>query len=90
MKIDGDKVEVIGDGVDPVCLTLLLRKRFSCTSLESVGEVKEEEKKENKEKKGKEKKDSNLASGHVTCPPLACQCYEVSYGPYISGFCSIL
>ena len=85
MKIDGDKVEVIGDGVDPVCLTLLLRKRFSCTSLESVGEVKEEEKKENKEKK-----DLNLASGHVTCPPLACQCYEVSYGPYSSGFCPIL
>ena len=86
MKIDGDKVEVIGDGVDSVYLTRLLRRKFSFTTLESVGEVKEE--KEKKEEKKAE--DLNLAFGYVTCPPLACQCYEVSYGPYSSGFCSIL
>ncbi|PON37332.1 Heavy metal-associated domain containing protein [Parasponia andersonii] len=86
VKIDGDKVEVIGDGVDPVCLTRLLRKKFCFVTLESVGEVKEDKKGEVKEDKKGEVK---LEAGYVTYP-LSCQCYEVSYGPYNRGFCYIL
>ncbi|EHA8592419.1 heavy metal-associated isoprenylated plant protein 16 [Cocos nucifera] len=50
-KVDGDKIEVEGDGVDSIALTTTLRKRIGYAELVSVAAVdeKKEEKKEEKE-----------------------------------------
>nr|XP_010942540.1 heavy metal-associated isoprenylated plant protein 16 [Elaeis guineensis] len=50
-KIDGDKMEVEGDGVDSIALTTTLRKRMGYAELVSVAAMdeKKEEKKEEKE-----------------------------------------
>ncbi|XP_072963473.1 heavy metal-associated isoprenylated plant protein 16-like [Typha angustifolia] len=49
-SLDGeDKIVVVGDGVDPVALTRMLRKRMHYAELISVEEKKDEEKEEKKE-----------------------------------------
>lgn len=49
VKLEGDKIVVVGDGVDPVNLTKLMRKKMrSFVELLSVEEDKKEEKKEEK------------------------------------------
>ncbi|EYU27493.1 hypothetical protein ABFS82_13G153400 [Erythranthe guttata] len=37
---EGDRIEVIGEGVDSVCLAKSLRKKFCFADIVSVGEVK--------------------------------------------------
>ncbi|KAF8407687.1 hypothetical protein HHK36_006822 [Tetracentron sinense] len=60
---DKDQVVVIGDGVDSVCLTLLLRKKVGYASLISVAEVKE-----NKEQKDETTVKKKVAKGPTPCP----------------------
>ncbi|KAG6533852.1 heavy metal-associated isoprenylated plant protein 47-like [Zingiber officinale] len=49
VKLEGDKIVVVGDGVDSVDLTKLMRKKMcSYVELLSVAEEKKEEKKEEK------------------------------------------
>ncbi|XVF77269.1 hypothetical protein PTKIN_Ptkin14bG0029700 [Pterospermum kingtungense] len=45
-----DKLLIIGEGVDAVCLTACLRKKLCYACLETIEEVKEEKKGEEKEK----------------------------------------
>lgn len=45
---DKSQIEVIGDGVDAVALTVLLRKKFGHAELLAVSEKKDEEKKPEK------------------------------------------
>ncbi|XP_062079711.1 heavy metal-associated isoprenylated plant protein 47-like [Humulus lupulus] len=54
---DGEKMEVIGEGIDPVCITRSLRKKFSLVRLESVEEVKDEEKKKKEEEEKRKKEE---------------------------------
>ncbi|XP_042416632.1 heavy metal-associated isoprenylated plant protein 47-like [Zingiber officinale] len=52
VKLEGDKIVVVGDGVDSVNLTKLMRKKIcSYVELLSVAEEKKEEKEEKKEEK---------------------------------------
>ncbi|KAF8407683.1 hypothetical protein HHK36_006818 [Tetracentron sinense] len=60
---DKDQVVVIGDGVDSVCLILLLRKKVGYASLISVAEVKE-----NKEQKDETTVKKKVAKGPTPCP----------------------
>ncbi|CAL9084472.1 unnamed protein product [Musa textilis] len=50
-KLDEDKIVVVGDGVDSIVLTTMLRKKMGRVELVKVGsaEEKKEEKKEEKE-----------------------------------------
>ncbi|XP_073001745.1 heavy metal-associated isoprenylated plant protein 47-like [Typha latifolia] len=48
-SLDGeDKIVVVGDGVDPVALTRMLRKRMHYAELISVGEEEKKEEKKNR------------------------------------------
>ncbi|KAG8064878.1 hypothetical protein GUJ93_ZPchr0004g38884 [Zizania palustris] len=60
-----DRLEVVGDGVDAVCLTNCLRKKFGYAEILQVEEVKD---KKPEEKKPEEKK-----------PPLPVPCYPPYY-----------
>ncbi|KAL0904706.1 hypothetical protein M5K25_026844 [Dendrobium thyrsiflorum] len=55
---EGDKMTVVGQGIDSVTLTRLLRKKMGCVELEVVTPV--EKKKEEKEKEKEEKGKSNI------------------------------
>jgi len=53
-QVDGERITVVGDGIDSVALTVMLRKKMGYAELVSVGsaEEKKEEKKEEKEEGG--------------------------------------
>ncbi|XP_054793975.1 heavy metal-associated isoprenylated plant protein 41-like [Prosopis cineraria] len=64
---DRDRVVVVGEDVDPVCLAKKLRKKFRSATIVSVEEVKEK----------KEKKPEELAWCYYgpPCPPYICEQY---------------
>ena len=65
-----DKLIIVGDGVDAVCLTSCLRKKLSHASLETVEEVKDkkvEDQKKDAGKKDEDKKDSKAITPIVCC-----------------------
>ncbi|KAK0588370.1 hypothetical protein LWI29_000111 [Acer saccharum] len=62
---DKNQIEVIGDGLDPAVLTLMLRKKLGYADLVSVEEKKEEK---------KDEKEENEAKLQETAMP-ACSCY---------------
>ncbi|KAE8654193.1 putative Receptor like protein 53 [Hibiscus syriacus] len=68
-----DKLMIVGDGVDAVCLTSSLRKQLCHASLETVEEVKDKKAEEKKDagKKDEEKKDPKFISSPIICcmPP---------------------
>ncbi|XVF77272.1 hypothetical protein PTKIN_Ptkin14bG0029900 [Pterospermum kingtungense] len=67
-----DKLLIIGDGVDPACLTACLRKKLCYASLETVEEVKEEKE---PEPKPPTPKDPDPIICH--CPQPQVECYSV-------------
>ncbi|XP_008218443.1 PREDICTED: uncharacterized protein LOC103318786 [Prunus mume] len=64
---DKDHIEVIGDGVDSVCLTSLLRKKLGFATIVKVEEVKEA--KADK----KEEKPTGPPCYVQYCPPVYCE-----------------
>ncbi|CAL8998627.1 unnamed protein product [Prunus brigantina] len=83
---DKDHIEVIGDGVDSVCLTSLLRKKFGFATIVKVEEVKEA--KADK----KEEKPTDPPGCIQYCPPVCVQyCPPVCVHEYPEpGQCSIM
>ncbi|KAK4278238.1 hypothetical protein QN277_016108 [Acacia crassicarpa] len=90
---DRDQVVVIGDGMDPVCLVRLLRKKFRLVRILSVQQLKEESKEE------KDNNDNNnyyyykvpmYCPNTVHYPPCPSSSFHVVYDPYPTSFCSIL
>lgn len=64
-EIDGEKIVVVGDGIDSVTLVVMLRKKMGYAELDSVAAV--EEKKEGKKD---EKKDEKKDGGSMTLQPV--------------------
>ncbi|GMN47354.1 hypothetical protein TIFTF001_016529 [Ficus carica] len=85
VAIDGDKVVVIGVGVDVVKLATSLEKKLGFATIESVEETKSKEKK---------KEEEQLTSGYVVYPQFPVQIYEPPYSCYYndpnSSLCSIM
>ncbi|KAF8407685.1 hypothetical protein HHK36_006820 [Tetracentron sinense] len=79
---DKDQVVVIGDGVDSVVLTRLLRKKVGYASLLSVEEVKE-----NKEQEDEAESPTPWTSNFSPYPHF--QVYDMAYAPTPSN-CSIM
>ncbi|KAK1683698.1 hypothetical protein QYE76_044546 [Lolium multiflorum] len=59
-----DQLEVVGDGVDPVCLVSCLRKKLGVARIVKVEEV--------KDPKPEEKKKEDPKPVPVVCPPPPC------------------
>ncbi|XP_022732849.1 heavy metal-associated isoprenylated plant protein 47-like [Durio zibethinus] len=77
-----DKLMIVGDGVDAVCLTSSLRKKFCHASLETVEEVKDK-------KVEDQKKDEDKKTPIVCCPQPQLEFFTVVHDPYPSP-CTIL
>ncbi|KAJ9182563.1 hypothetical protein P3X46_006546 [Hevea brasiliensis] len=76
---DKDKLVVIGERVDAACLTKALRKKINYASIESVEEVKPQEKKPDDDKK---KDDDKKPTPHCCQPPpTRCELVSVVYDP---------
>ncbi|CAL5068356.1 unnamed protein product [Urochloa decumbens] len=85
-----DRLEVVGEGIDVVCLVNLLREKKPClvkclrkpqfchADILLVEEVKdkkkEEEEKKKKAEEEKKKKEAEEAKLCITCPPGTCRC----------------
>ncbi|KAL0904709.1 hypothetical protein M5K25_026848 [Dendrobium thyrsiflorum] len=82
---EGDKMTVVGQGIDSVTLTRLLRKKMGCVELEVVTPV--EKKKEEKEKEKEEGK-SNIQP--VIWPYYPLPYYYAREANYDQNNCSIL
>jgi len=70
-QVDGERITVVGDGVDAVALTVMLRKKMCYAELVSVGpaeEKKEEKKDEKKEEKKAEGGDKSSSAQQVIWP----------------------
>ncbi|XP_078171431.1 heavy metal-associated isoprenylated plant protein 16-like isoform X10 [Carex rostrata] len=76
VTLDGDKLVVIGDGTDSVCLTSLLRKKLGYADLISVGSAEEK-----KEEKKDDKKENKAQSENQIVYPLVYPYHIYSY-PY--------
>lgn len=87
-----DKLMIVGDGVDAVCLTSSLRKKLSHASLETVEEVKDkkvEDQKKDAGKKDEDKKDSKAITPIVCCQQPQLEFFTVVPDPHPSP-CTIL
>ena len=87
VKIDGEdknQLVVVGEGVDPVILTGILRKKIGYSDIVKV----EEKKKDDEEKKSEEPKIEPIAWYHYTPgPPVVVQDMGYHSNP---GGCSIM
>ncbi|XP_010928046.1 heavy metal-associated isoprenylated plant protein 47 [Elaeis guineensis] len=85
IKVDGEdknQLVVVGEGVDPVILTRILRKNIGHSDIVKVGEMK----KGDEEKKSEEPKIEPIAWCHYT-PARTVVVQDMAYG---SGGCSIM
>ncbi|GJN27323.1 hypothetical protein PR202_gb15337 [Eleusine coracana subsp. coracana] len=62
-----DRLEVVGDGVDSVCLVRCLRRKFCHAEIVQVEEVKENKPEKKPEKKTEETKQKIVIKVHMTC-----------------------
>lgn len=80
-KLDGDKIVVVGDGVDSIVLTTMLRKKMGHVELVKVGSAEEK-----KEEKKEEKNEAGWVcpttwTPHVNLMPLAYEIREPYHDP---------
>ncbi|XP_020268403.1 uncharacterized protein LOC109843853 isoform X2 [Asparagus officinalis] len=88
-ELEDDKIIVVGNGVDSVELTVMLRKQMGFAELVRV--VAYDEKKEKKEEKdGKGKSVQVLASQGSYPQYIYSPCPYQSYDPYYSQSCYIM
>ncbi|XP_024030691.1 heavy metal-associated isoprenylated plant protein 47-like [Morus notabilis] len=80
VAIDGDKMVVTEDGIDPVRLTISLQKKLGYATIESVEELEKEEKKD-------EVKLTSLES--VVYPQFPVRSSYYIYDDLNASFCSI-
>ncbi|KDP22991.1 hypothetical protein JCGZ_01713 [Jatropha curcas] len=85
---DKSQIEVVGDGVDAVKLTTLLRKQIGYSELVSVSAVGEKKNENIEDKKGKAKAWPYMGSEYVYAVPQYLPCHYQQY-PEPSS-CSIM